>query len=130
MLVGSFVRLVPALMMAAGLAGSSVGCGTKAKVPAGPETVVLEATTGGGRIAQVPAGKPLLLKPNLQGLPRYDEYHLRILDRSGKPVWQGNFKTATGALIPAQGPGIYIVELYTIPGAMLREYVLEAKAQP
>jgi hypothetical protein len=124
------MRLVPALVMAAAFAGSSVGCRTKAKAPAGPETVVLEASTGGGRIAQVPAGKPLLLKPNLQGLPRYGEYHLRILDRSGKPIWQGNFQTAVGALIPAQGPGIYIAELYTMAGAMLREYVLEAKAQP
>ena len=100
------------------------------KAPIGAEVVVLQATRGGGLVAQVTAGRPLLLKPNLDGLPALPEYHLRILDRTGKRTWQGNFlSSAGGASIPQQPPGIYFVELYSIPGTLLREYAMEVKAQ-
>jgi hypothetical protein len=67
------------------------------------------------------------LKPNLDGLPAFPEYHLQILDRTGKRIWQGNFKAGNAVAVPQQPLGIYIVELYTIPGTLLREYAMEIK---
>jgi hypothetical protein len=109
------------------LVGIGVAWQMNQKVTPVPVAVILEATRGGGQIAQVPAGKPLLLKPGLDGLPSLPEYHLEIVDRTGKRVWQTNFAPATGVGAPEQEPGIYFVRLYSLPGALLREYVMEIK---
>jgi len=124
---GMFPWLIPAL--AAAVVVLVVGLTlrpTRQGAPV-PAAINLEATRGGGLVAQIPAGKPLLLKPNLDGLPGSPEYHLQIRDRTGKRVWQGNFKPPTVAAA-GQPPGIYFVELYSLPGTLLREYAMEAKA--
>ena len=123
-------RLVPVFAAALVVLGIGVAWRMNQKVTSAPVAVVLEATRGGGQIAQVPAGKPLLLKPGLDGLPSLPEYHLEMVDRTGKRVWQTNFTPAAGIAAPEQAPGIYFVRLYSLPGALLREYVMEIKAGP
>jgi hypothetical protein len=125
--VSRFPRLIPALAAAVVLLGIGVTWQMNQKVTSAPAAVILEATRGGGQVAQVPAGKPLLLKPGLDGLPSFPEYHLEMVDRAGKRVWQTNFAPAAGVAAPEQQPGIYFVRLYSLPGALLREYVMEIK---
>src|ERR1700730_9290087 len=125
--VSRFPRLIPALAAAVVLLGIGVTWQMNQKVTSAPAAVILEATRGGGQVAQVPAGKPLLLKPGLDGLPSFPEYHLEMVDRTGKRVWQTNFAPAAGVAAPEQQPGIYFVRLYSLPGALLREYVMEIK---
>jgi len=120
--------LAPALAAGVLILGIGLAVRTNHSGGASPVTVALEATRGGSFVAQVPSGKPLILKPNVVGLPASPEYHLRILDRAGKGVWQENFKPADGAAAPEQAPGVYFVELYSIQGTLLREYVMEIKA--
>jgi len=55
---------------------------------------------------------------------------VEMVDRSGKRVWQGNFTPLTGAAAPKQPPGLYFVRLYSLPGALLREYAMEVKTAP
>ena len=119
--------LIPALAAALLVLGIGVAWRMSQKTTLAPVAVTLEATRGGGQIAQVPAGKPLLLKPGLDGLPSLSEYHLEMVDRTGKRVWQTNFTPAAGVAAPEQAPGIYFVRLYSLPGALLREYVMEIK---
>jgi hypothetical protein len=125
--VSGFPRLIPALAVALLVLGIGVAWQMNRKVTLAPVAVTLEATRGGGQVAQVPAGKPLLLKPGLDGLPSLPEYHLEMVDRTGKRVWQTNFAPAAGVAAPEQEPGIYFVRLYSLPGALLREYVMEIK---
>ena len=125
--ISGFPRLIPALAAALLVLGIGVAWRMNQKITLAPVAVTLEATRGGGQVAQVPAGKPLLLKPGLDGLPPLPEYHLEIVDRTGKRVWQTNFAPAAGIAAPEQAPGIYFVRLYSLPGALLREYVMEIK---
>jgi hypothetical protein len=125
--ISGFPRLIPALAAALLVLGIGVAWRMNQKIALAPVAVTLEATRGGGQVAQVPAGKPLLLKPGLDGLPALPEYHLEIVDRTGKRVWQTNFVPAAGVAAPEQAPGIYFVRLYSLPGALLREYVMEIK---
>jgi hypothetical protein len=121
-------RLIPAFAAALLVLGIGVAWRMNQKGTLAPVAVTLEATRGGGQVAQVPAGKPLLLKPGLEGLPSLPEYHLEMVDRTGKRVWQTNFAPAAGIAAPEQEPGIYFVRLYSLPGALLREYVMEIKS--
>ena len=123
-------RVVPLLAAAVLILGIGIALRVNQKGGLTPVAVALDATRGGGLVAQVPAERPMLLKPNLNGLPAFPEYHLRILDRTGKRIWQGNFKAGNAVAVPQQPLGIYIVELYSIPGTLLREYAMEIKAQP
>jgi hypothetical protein len=123
-------RLVPALAAVIVALGIGFAWRMNQKGTLTPVAVILEATRGGGFLAQVPAGKPLLLKPGLDGLPSFPEYHLEMVDRAGKRVWQGNFTPLTGAAAHEQPPGLYFVRLYSLPGALLREYAMEVKPGP
>ena len=120
-------RLVPVLAAAVLILGIGIALRVNRPGPVTPATVALDATRGGGLVAQVPAGRPLLLKPNLNGLPAFPEYHLQILDRTGKRIWEGNFKAGSAVAVPEEPLGIYIIELYTLPGTLLREYAMEVK---
>jgi hypothetical protein len=120
-------RFVPVLAAAVLILGIGIALRVNRPGSVTPVTVTLDATRGGGLVAQVPAGRQLLLKPNLNGLPAFPEYHLQILDRTGKRIWQGNFKAGNAVAVPEEPSGIYIVELYTLPGALLREYAMEVK---
>jgi hypothetical protein len=126
-----FPRLIPVLGAAALLLVIGIGLRTKGPSPVTPESVALEAVRGGGggTVAQAGGGKPLLLHPGLQGLAAQPEFHLEIVDTTGKRAWQGNFKPEVGASAPALAPGIYFVRLFNIPGTLLREYVMEVKAK-
>jgi len=125
--ISGFPRLIPALAAALLVLGIGVAWRMNQKITLAPVAVTLEATRGGGQVAQVPAGRPLLLKPGLDGLPPLPEYHLEMVNRTGKRVWQTNFAPAAGIAAPEQAPGIYFVRLYSLPGALLREYVMEIK---
>jgi hypothetical protein len=125
--ISGFPRLIPALAAALVLLGIGVTWQMSQKVTLAPVSVRLEATRGGGQVAQVPAGRPLLLRPGLDGLPSLPEYHLEMVDRTGKRVWQTNFAPPAGVVAPGQEPGIYFVRLYSLPGVLLREYVMEIK---
>ncbi len=124
------LRLVPVAAAVLILLGIAIALRPRRSVAVAPATVMLEAKGGGGVVAQVPAGKPVLLKPGMEGLPSFPEYHLEILDRTAKRVWEGNFARLAGASVPEQPPGLYFVRLYSIPGAMLREYAMEVKPLP
>ncbi|PWU03317.1 MAG: hypothetical protein C5B51_19230 [Terriglobia bacterium] len=93
-----------------------------------PSSITLEATRGSSTAAEAPAGRPLLLKPGLVGLPASPGYHLEVVDRNGKRVWQGTIGTGGEAEAPQQPPGLYFVRLYDAPGTLLREYAMEVKA--
>jgi hypothetical protein len=107
-----------------------VGVGTFLSVEqrSGPRiAVALEVTRGAGVLAQAPAGRSLLLNPGIEGLPQLPGYRLEMVDRNGKRVFQRDFQSGKGVEAPSQVSGIYFVRLYTIPGALLREYALEIR---
>jgi hypothetical protein len=90
--------------------------------------VALEVTRGAGALAQAPAGRPLLLNPGIEGLPALAGYRLEVVDRNGKRVFQGDYSPGKGVETPAQASGIYFVRLYTLQGALLREFALEVQS--
>jgi hypothetical protein len=92
-----------------------------------PLAVVLEATRGES-VALVPAGRPLVIQPGLEGLPRFSQYRLEIVDQTGHLVRNAAFASGSaGTAIPAIAPGVYFVRVYNPSGELLREYGIEAK---
>jgi len=124
-----FMRLVPVLSAALIILVAGVALRHRPSGAAAPETVTLEAKRGGsGLVAEVSAGRPLLIKPGLEGVRSVPEYHLQIVDREGKRIWEGNFQREAGAITPQLTAGIYFVRLFDVPGTLLREYVMEVKS--
>lgn len=93
----------------------------------GPVVAVsLTALRGNGAGSSAPAGRELMLHPDLTGLAEATSYRLEIVDRMGHPVRQGTLARAQdGIRFPGLGAGQYFVRVYLPAGELLREYGLE-----
>ena len=122
-----------ALILAAALAVLAFGLSLRFSKPVAvpPVAVTLATTRGVAGEAQAPPGRPLLLQPDLEGLPALPSYPLEIVDRSGRRVWQGVlYPSASGTSVaaPAARTGLYFVRVSTPAGTLLREYPLQIGA--
>jgi hypothetical protein len=87
--------------------------------------VSLTALRSNGSGSGVPAGRELMLYPDLTGLTDSSSYRLEIVDQTGRPVRQGTLARAQhGIRIPGLGAGLYFVRVYLPSGELLREYGL------
>jgi hypothetical protein len=86
--------------------------------------VKLEALRGAEAGSQAPAGRPLIVQPDLSGLPT-NAYRLELVGANGNVEWKG---VAPSGTIPALPPGTYFLRVYAQDGRMLREYGLEVQA--
>ena len=85
-------------------------------------TIMLTAPRGPGIQIQAPAGAPLVLQPDLSGLPSWPTYRLEVVDATGARVWQGVYP---GSAAPKMRPGVYFVRLSSPTGELYREYGLD-----
>jgi hypothetical protein len=95
--------------------------------PPGPlVSVSLTAVRGSEAGSSAPAGRELILHPDLTGLADASSYRLEIVDQTGRPVRQGTISHAQkGTRVPGLGAGLYFVRLYLPAGELLREYGLQ-----
>ena len=95
--------------------------------PPGPVVAVsLTAVRGNEAGSSAPAGRELMLHPDLTGLADASSYRLEIVDQTGRPVRQGTMARAqNGIRVPGLGAGLYFVRVYLPAGELLREYGLQ-----
>jgi hypothetical protein len=91
--------------------------------------VRLSALRGAQTSTVAPAGRNLLLIPDVSGLPQSAGYRVEVVDADGQAVWNGSF-AANGTHVPPQKPGIYFVRIRNSNGELLREYGLEVSRTP
>ena len=93
----------------------------------GPVVAVsLKALRGNGAGNSAPAGRELMLHPDLTGLAEASSYRLEIVDLTGRPVRQGTLARAqNGIKVPGLSAGLYFVRVYLPAGKLLREYGLQ-----
>jgi hypothetical protein len=94
--------------------------------------VHLDVTRGSAGEAHAPARTPLILQPDLTGLPAWQSYGLQVVDGTGKQVWRGSLMAsdaARGASIPELRRGVYFVRVYSPEGELRREYALDIGAR-
>jgi hypothetical protein len=93
----------------------------------GPVVAVsLSALRSNGAGGNAPAGRELMLHPDLTGLAEASSYRLEIVDQTGHPVRQVTLaRTKDGIKVPGLGAGQYFVRVYLPAGDLLREYGLE-----
>lgn len=90
--------------------------------------VSLTALRGNGIGNGAPAGRELLLHPDLTGLAENSSYRLEIVDQTGHPVRQVTLARAqNGIKVPGLHAGLYFVRVYLPAGELLREYGLEIR---
>ena len=124
----SFPRLLPAAVALA-CAVLIAGVAFRYSNSAEPAFAVnLAATRGAGIEAKAPAGRALVLRPDLTGLAAGPFFRVEMVDRLGNHVWQGSVRSGASAGVPRQRPGIYFVRIYNSSGELLREYGLEIQA--
>ena len=88
--------------------------------------VSLTALRGNAAGSSAPAGRDLILHPDLTGLTEDSSYRLEIVDRTGHTVRHGTLTRAqNGVKVPGLGAGLYFVRVYLPAGDLLREYGLE-----
>ena len=115
-------RLAPAFALAA-VAFLAVWIWSHSGHPAySPAQVVLTAMRGAPAPNGAPAGRPLALTPDLNGIPAGQAYRLEVVDPTGAPVWRGPYP---GPAVPGLAKGRYFVRLYGSAGDLLREYGME-----
>lgn len=88
-----------------------------------PQTVRLEAMRGFG--AKAAADTPLLLQPDLRGLPSYPKYRLEVVNEIGGRVFETEMQTQ--ATVPGVPKGVYFVRVYAPSGEVLREYAVDTR---
>jgi hypothetical protein len=95
--------------------------------PPGPVVgVSLTALRGNGAGSSAPAGRELLLHPDLTGLAEVSTYRLEIVDQTGHTVRQATFARArNGVKVLGLNAGLYFVRVYLPAGDLLREYGLQ-----
>ncbi len=95
----------------------------------GPVVAVsLTAQRGNGAGNSAPAGRELMLTPDLTGLPEDSSYRLEIVDLTGSPVRQGTLVRArNGVKVPGLRAALYFVRVYLPAGELLREYGLQIR---
>ncbi len=94
-----------------------------------PVAVQLAAVRGGHVGAVAPAGAPLILVADINGLPQAGGYRLELVDAVGRTLWEGPFRVG-GVQAPRQNAGLYFVRLKNANGEVLREYGLEVSKTP
>lgn len=96
------------------------------RTPSGqPRMVALDAYRGAA--TEAPAGQPLELKIDLEGVRPAAGYRVEIVDSTGRRLW---FGARPVRLTHGLSPGVYWVRLLTDTGEALREYALSVgKAQ-
>ena len=128
-----FPRLVPALAgMAVAIVAAGLWIGRPDLGAAHPFALDLEATRGAAIEARAPAGRWLLLRPDLANLPASSWYRLEMVDRFGSRIYQATVAaqgSKAGFKVPGTPPGIYFVRLYRPPGELLREYGFEVQGR-
>jgi hypothetical protein len=92
-----------------------------------PADINLEVARGSLVEAHGPANRPLLLHPDLAGLPSAPTYSMEIVDQTGQSKWHGIFN-GKDAKVPGQRPGLYFARVYLVTGALEREFALELDA--
>ena len=93
-----------------------------------PVAVGLQVTRGDANLATAPAGKPLVLQPDISTLLPQPSYRVDVVDQGGSAQWKGDAKLQDSKLsvtIPRMSAGVYFVRLYSADGQLLREYGLE-----
>jgi predicted anti-sigma-YlaC factor YlaD len=92
-----------------------------------PVAIALVAMRGSDAAAQGPANRPLLLQPDLRGLPAAPAYRIAVVAVSGSIAWQSTLASgeAPGVVAPPQPKGVYFVRVSLPSGELLREYALE-----
>jgi hypothetical protein len=127
----SLTRLAPVLAALVLIVASGVALRFSRQSAVAPLAVALEATRGPAVSARVPALRPLLLEPGLEGLRPLDRYHLEIVDRVGNEVWRADCAPVPGrtstVFMPGLSPGAYFVRLYDDSRTLLREFAVEAR---
>jgi hypothetical protein len=98
----------------------------RAARPPGPALAVsLTALRGNGAGSSAPAGRELVLHPDLTGLSVDSSYRLEIVDRTGHTVRQATLAGAQNGIgVPGLRAGQYYVRVYLLAGELLREYAL------
>jgi hypothetical protein len=95
--------------------------------PPGPIVAVsLTALRSNATGSSAPAGRELVLQPDLTGLTESSSYRLEIVDQTGRQVRQVTLAPAqSGIKIPGLSAGLYFVRVYMPAGELLREYGLQ-----
>jgi hypothetical protein len=115
-------RLIPVFAAVAALLAVA-WFGASRRLPTPPAaTVLLTATRGPGTQIQAPSGTPLVLRPDLSGVPSWPSYRLEVVDAAGARLWQGLYP---GPATPKMPPGVCFVRLYSPGGELYREYGLQ-----
>ena len=97
-----------------------------------PATIALFTMRGTDTQAHGPSQRPLILQPDLTGLPAVPSYRLDIVTSFGAPVWHGVLQVQTqspAVLVPPQPRGVYFVRVSLASGELLREYALELRGR-
>jgi len=126
----SFPRLMPAFAALAFLAIAAVTVPLVHRGVVAPFAVNLQTMRGPANQATAPSRRPLILTLDLTGLATSPSYRIEMVDHSGNPVWQGEFKSLGGAgsiAIPPQKRGLYFVRVALPSGETLREYGLQVR---
>lgn len=95
----------------------------------GPVVAVsLSALRGNGAGSRAPAGRELMLRPDLTGLAEISSYRLEIVDQTGHPVRHAALARGQDEIkVPGLRAGLYFVRVYVPAGDVLREYGLEIR---
>ena len=119
--------LVPILGIALLIGG--VGTYVHSQRAVGPRVSVALEVTRGATTTEAPAGRPLTLDPQLEGLPAQPGYRMEIVDQKGGRIFGQEFTAGKAVDAPAQRPGVYFVRLYTLEGKLLREFALNIQKE-
>jgi hypothetical protein len=128
----SFRLLVPAFAVCALLIAFAVVRFAPSDAKRSPATIALFAMRGTGTQAHGPTRRPLLLQPDLNGLPAASTYRVDMVNASGSLAWQGVLSAQgqlPGIIVPPQSRGVYFVRVSLPSGELLREYALELRGR-
>jgi CheY-like chemotaxis protein len=93
------------------------------------DTVNLQTWRDRGGSAVARAGRSLILKLNLTGIPRHDSYRIDLVDLNGQVIWQQVIPAPRTEVLQARSAalrsGIFFVRAYAAPEGLLREYELD-----
>jgi hypothetical protein len=97
--------------------------------PPGPVVAVsLSALRSNGAGSKAPAGRDLMLHPDLTGLAEGSSYRLEIVDQAGRVVRQGTLAGVSGGIkVAGLSAGQYFVRVSLPAGELLREYGLDIR---
>lgn len=88
--------------------------------------VSLSALRSNGAGTGAPAGRQLILHPDLTGLTARSSYRVEIVDQTGRGMRQATLgPTQAGVAVPGLDAGQYFVRVYLPEGELLREYGLQ-----